>query len=51
MKIIRKGRVYKKKSLIGELELRLVIGAGTIRATAFANEKGIASQAFNNTAN
>lgn len=40
-----------KKSLIGALALGLVIGAGAMGVTTFANEKVVATQAFTNNAN
>ena len=43
---IEKGCVYMKKSLIGTLALGLVIGVGALGVKAFANEKEVATQAF-----
>ncbi|EQK44036.1 hypothetical protein C672_0564 [[Clostridium] bifermentans ATCC 638] len=37
-----------KKSLVGALALGLVIGAGTMGVTIFANEKDVATQTFSN---
>ncbi|KGJ50729.1 MULTISPECIES: hypothetical protein [Paraclostridium] len=40
-----------KKSLIGSLALGLVIGAGVMGATSFANEKEASVKAFSNNEN
>ena len=40
-----------KRSLIGVLALGLVMGAGAMGVTAFANEKEVAIQAFTNNEN